>query len=452
MTDNQTSRAAELTKQFQDRLDYDELLNCMRCGFCLPACPTYRETKGNEAASPRGRIAMMKAVVDGVYEPDEDFENQLSLCLGCRACEPACPSGVKYGHLLEEATDILQASKQPSALVRATRWFIFTHLFPKRRQMRRAAGLLWLYQKSGLQTLSRATRLTRLAGKQLSALERVLPKLPSPKWLNNRPTHLVPQGGATVKKKVAFFSGCMMDTIFVATNDATLFLLQRVGCEVFIPAGQSCCGALHAHSGEKVKAKELAKQNIAAFEKREIDWIVSNAGGCGAILTEYDDLLKEEPGWHERAQEFVKKVRDISEILLETGLPEMELPPQTVTYQDSCHLRNVMKTVAAPRKLIQAIKGVTFVEMNEADRCCGSAGTYNIVEQAMSMQILDEKMKNVKETKAATIVTANPGCLLQMKLGIEREGLTDSLCGTHIADLLAEAVKYRDEHSSSQVD
>ncbi|WP_096201350.1 (Fe-S)-binding protein [Bacillus sp. FJAT-45350] len=438
---NITDKTKEQTiAEFQKRMDYDELMNCMRCGFCLPSCPTYGETVQNEAASPRGRIALMKAVVDGKMEPDEDFERQLSLCLGCRACETACPSGVKYGHLLEEARDILNTTKKYSVPVRVLRKTVFNQLFPHQNRMRSLNSLLWFYQKSGVQKVVQKSKVLHVMPGNMATMEKILPSVPSPKRMKNRPSHVQAEG--IVKKKVAFFSGCLMDTMFMETNDSTLYLLKKSGCEVVIPQTQSCCGALHAHSGEKDKAKEMAKKNIIAFEEDHIDYIISNAGGCGALLVEYDHLLKDDPEWVERAKAFSSRVMDISEILVEVGPPKMKLTEQTITFQDSCHLRNVMKTASAPRKLLQSIEGVTYKEMKDADTCCGSAGIYNIVQPDMSNDILDHKMVNAKATSASSIVTANPGCLLQMKLGIEREGLSESVRGVHIVDLLAEAVKY----------
>jgi glycolate oxidase iron-sulfur subunit len=261
------------------------------------------------------------------------------------------------------------------------------------------------------------------------------------KEMKNRPTHLQPEG--TRKKRVAFFSGCLMDTMFLDTNNATIKLLQAAGCEIVIPKNQACCGALHGHSGEKEQAKELAKRNIQAFEELNIDYIITNAGGCGAFLIDYDHLLKNDPEWKDRAKDFVNKLKDVSAVLVELEFHKrnLKLPAQVVTYQDSCHLRNVMKTSIEPRLLLQAIKGIAFQEMKDADRCCGSAGIYNIVESEMSMQILDHKMEQAKATHATTIVTANPGCLLQMKLGIEREGLSDRVRALHIVDLIWEAVE-----------
>lgn len=234
-----------------------------------------------------------------------------------------------------------------------------------------------------------------------------------------------------------------MDTMFMKTNDATMKLLQLAGCEIVIPKNQACCGALHGHSGEKDGAKQLAKRNIQAFEDLKIDYIITNAGGCGAFLIDYDRLLKDDVNWAERAQAFSKKLKDISSILVDLEFFNMKLslPQQVITYQDSCHLRNVMKTSSEPRKLLKAIANVEYREMKNADSCCGSAGIYNIVESEMSMQILDTKMKNAVAIQATTIVTANPGCLLQMKLGIEREGLSSKVRAVHLVDLLLEAVQ-----------
>lgn len=431
---------SEIRQGFKERLDYNELLNCMRCGFCLPTCPTYGQTGQYEAASPRGRIALMKGVVDGVIEPDADVERQLNLCLGCRACEPVCPSGVKYGHLLEEARNVIQQKKKHKLHVKVIRGLVFKQLFPRKDRIKRLHDWIRLYQKSGLQRVVQKSKLLQILPGNIAELERTIPPIASAGALNNRPAYLPAEGQA--KKKVAFFSGCLMDTMFMETNDATMKLLQKAGCDIVIPSGQGCCGALHAHGGEKDMAKQLAKANIEAFESLDVDYIVLNAGGCGALLVEYDHLLKDEEEWRERAQAFARKVRDFSEILVELQFTErgLSLPEQVITYQDSCHLRNVMGTARAPRTLLASIAGVQYQEMEEADHCCGSAGIYNITEKEMSMQILDYKMEKVNKVRAQTIVTANPGCLLQMKLGIIREGAEDRMRAVHLADLLLEAV------------
>jgi glycolate oxidase iron-sulfur subunit len=432
----------KIQEQFKARMDEDELLNCMRCGFCLPTCPTYIESGFKESHSPRGRIAMMKAVVDGIIEPDEDFERSLDLCLGCRACEPVCPSGVNYGHLLEEARDIIYQNKKHSLPVRVVRKAVFQGLFPHPNRMKNLTGLIGFYQRSGIQTIARKIGFMSLLPDSLSAMEKVLPKVPTMKQLKNRPDYLPPIGEKT--NRVAFFSGCLMDSMFLQTNDATMKLLQLAGCEIVIPQTQTCCGALHGHYGEKASSKDLAKQNIKAFEDLNVDFIITNAGGCGAFLVDYGHLLKGDPEWKDRAEAFAEKIQDISEILVAVKFHEkvnLELPFQIITYQDSCHLRNVMKTASAPRTLLKAIKGAEYREMYNADRCCGSAGIYNIIETENSMKMLDYKMIHTKNTQASTVVTANPGCLLQMKLGIDREGLSAKMRGIHIVDLLLEAVK-----------
>ncbi|PEP53690.1 (Fe-S)-binding protein [Bacillus wiedmannii] len=437
-----TLNKENIQKEFKERLSEDELLNCMRCGFCLPTCPTYIQSGYKESHSPRGRIALMKAVVDGLIEPDEDVENTLNVCLGCRACEPVCPSGVNYGHLLEEARDIINQNKKFSVPVRAIRKVVFEGLFPHQNRMRTLTGLIGFYQRSGLQTLTHKMGIMKLFPETLATMDLVLPKVPKMKAMKDRPAFLPAE--STKKKQVAFFTGCLMDTMFLETNNATMKLLQLAGCDIVIPKTQSCCGALHGHAGEKSGAKELAKRNIKAFEDLNVDYIITNAGGCGAYLVDYDYLLKDVPQWAERAKQFVSKIKDITAILVELDFHkrnDLRLPSQIITYQDSCHLRNVMRTSSEPRMLLEAIQGATYREMKDADRCCGSAGIYNIVHSELSMEFLDYKMDCVHETEAATIVTANPGCLLQMKLGIEREGLSHKMRGIHIVDLLLEAIE-----------
>lgn len=430
----------KMQMDFELRMDEEQLLNCMRCGFCLPHCPTYIETQ-DEAASPRGRIALMKAVTDGLIEPDEDVENHLNLCLGCRACEPVCPSNVKYGHLLEEARDIINKHKKHSLPAKVARNVTFKKLFPQQKRMKKMTGLLSFYQRSGLQKAARKTGMLKFLPTQLQHMEKILPIVPGYKMMKERPTHVSAIG--VTKKKVAFFTGCLMDTMFLETNEATIKLLQLAGCEISIPEPQACCGALHGHSGEKETAKEMAKRNIKAFEQLDVDAVITNAGGCGAFLHDYDELFKNDEEWAERAQQFTSKLQDLSSLLIELDFLKkpLSLPEQVVTYQDSCHLRNVMRVSTEPRKLLQAIDGISYKEMNNADHCCGSAGIYNILEPEMSTKILERKMKHVKETNAVTIVTSNPGCLLQMKLGVENEGLADSIRVVHIADLLLEAVE-----------
>ncbi|WP_342489470.1 (Fe-S)-binding protein [Bacillus sp. FSL M8-0049] len=442
-----SSKQTEIQQAFQQQMDEKELLNCMRCGFCLPSCPTYIESGQQETHSPRGRIALMKAVRDGVIEPDEDVEHSLNLCLGCRACEPVCPSGVKYGRLLEDARDIIQQHKKQSIPVKLVRRVVFKGLFPSQSRMRKAAGLLRFYQTSGLQTAARKTGMLKVLPPHLRLMEQALPKVP--RQQKSRLTEYKAAGPA--RKRVAFFTGCLMDTVFSSTNEATIQLLQLAGCDVFVPPIQTCCGALHGHSGEKEQAKQLAKRNIEAFEEIDADAIVMNAGGCGAFLSDYDHLLCDDPDFQKRSEAFSKKITDISDILVELEFHRrmpLALPEQVITYQDSCHLRNGMGVQHAPRVLMKAIQGVSFKEMKDAGRCCGSAGIYNILQPKMSMQILDHKMTEASQTKAAAIVTSNPGCQLQMAAGIKRSGHSPSMRAVHLADLLLEAVLYGKKASS----
>lgn len=432
-----------IQRAFKEKMDYDELMNCTRCGFCLPSCPTYIETGQDEVHSPRGRIAIMKGVVDGVIEPSEEVKRSIDMCLGCRACEPVCPSGVQFGHLLEQARDAIYQTNKQSVTTKLTRRLAFNHLFPKQKRMIHLTGFVGLYQRSGLKRVAQRTGLLKILPENIRAMENVLPEVPKKKEMKERPTHL--PALKKQKKRVAFFSGCLMDTIFMSTNDATTKLLQYAGCEIVIPKTQGCCGALHGHSGEINAAKEMAKKNITAFEEEQVDYIITNAGGCGAFLNDYEYLFRDEPEWHERAVKFSKKIKDISSILIELEFDklDLQLEEQVVTFQDSCHLKNGQKTFMEPRQLLESIEGVHYIEMKDAGRCCGSAGIYNIVESEMSMQILDYKMEQAKKTNAKTIVTANPGCLLQMKLGIEREGLTGKVDAVHIVDLLLKAYEQK---------
>ncbi|TFV07047.1 (Fe-S)-binding protein [Bacillus stratosphericus] len=442
-----SSKQTEIQQAFQQQMDEKELLNCMRCGFCLPSCPTYIESGQQETHSPRGRIALMKAVRDGVIEPDEDVEHSLNLCLGCRACEPVCPSGVKYGRLLEDARDIIQQHKKQSIPVKLVRRVVFKGLFPSQSRMRKAAGLLRFYQTSGLQTAARKTGMLKVLPPHLRLMEQALPKVPRQR--KSRLTEYKAAG--PTRKRVAFFTGCLMDTVFSSTNEATIQLLQLAGCDVIVPPIQTCCGALHGHSGEKEQAKQLAKRNIEAFEEIDADAIVMNAGGCGAFLSDYDHLLCDNPDFQKRSEAFSKKITDISDILVELEFHRrmpLALPEQVITYQDSCHLRNGMGVQHAPRVLMKAIQGVSFKEMKDSGRCCGSAGIYNILQPKMSMQILDHKMTEATQTKAAAIVTSNPGCQLQMAAGIKRSGHSPSMRAVHLADLLLEAVLYEKKASS----
>lgn len=429
-----------LARTLLQKLDYDQLTNCMRCGFCLPACPTFRET-GMEPASPRGRIAMMKAAVDGLMVPDEQFQEQMNLCLGCRACEPACPADVKYGQLIEQTKEAIEEHAAHSLPIRAIRKTVFKALFPKRGSLKLLGGSLALYQKSGVRKAARSLGVMKLFPKHLSEMEAILPPASS-KGVVERLGTFYPAKGEAIAK-VAMFRGCIMDVMFADTNVNTVELLSAAGFDVYIPDSQVCCGALHAHSGEMNGAKDLAATNIDTFKQLDIDYIVSNAGGCGALLVEYDHLMKDNDKYRESAKWFASRVIDVSALIVEKGripkFAEQESSPQArlkVTYQDSCHLRNVMKGSSAPRTLMKQVANAEFVEMVESDRCCGSAGIYNVVQPEMAGSILEHKMEHANDTQASYMLTSNPGCLLQMKLGIEKHQPDRTMKAMHIVDYL----------------
>jgi glycolate oxidase iron-sulfur subunit len=420
-------------------LTYDATNQCIQCGYCLPACPTYL-SMGKESASPRGRINLVKMASEGKIDINEHLAEPIDLCLGCRACEVACPVNVPYGQILEASKEIIaqtQAQEQKSVFVDKLKKIIMKNIFPKPKRLRTLGNLVWLYQITRLDKLVRKTKIINMISKPMAQFEKVLPPLESPFKRNKWGTTLPAKG--TKKAKVAFFAGCVMDAMMHRTNRLTIELLALVGCEVVIPEKQNCCGALHAHQGMVDQAKAMAKANIEAFEQSGADYYINNAGGCGAILREYDHLLGNEQEWSERAKSFVQKSRDISEILVQYGpLPYKKEWQGIITYQDSCHLRNVQGVNEQPRQLLQSIPGITFIEMENSDSCCASGGIYNILHFKESMKILDDKMNKVNDTQATTIVTGNPGCLLQMRLGVERQGQYQSMQALHLVDVLAE--------------
>lgn len=418
-----------------------ELTNkCVQCGYCLPVCPTY-DSMGKESASPRGRINLVRLASEGKINIQENLKDPIDLCLGCRACEVACPVGVPYGHILEFAKQAIEESqkeKERDVLGDRIKRLSLMKLFPYPGRLRAIGNLVWLYQKSGVAKIVRKTKAINRISEPLANFESVLPTLEAPgkryKWGT-----VIPAKGQK-KSRVAFFAGCVMDALMYRTNRLTIELLTSVGCEVVIPQSQTCCGALHAHQGLLEQAKAMAKANIEAFEKSGADFYVNNAGGCGSILREYDHLLMEDQHWKERAAQFVKRSRDISEILMQYGpLPYKKEWRGVITYQDSCHLRNVQGVYDQPRRLLRSVPGADFVELEDSVSCCGSGGIYNILNYAESMKILDKKMEKVKATGATTVVTANPGCLLQMRIGVERLGLSQHVQAVHIVDVLAEA-------------
>ncbi|TDL32646.1 (Fe-S)-binding protein [Jeotgalibacillus sp. S-D1] len=422
---------------FQEHVNEDLIMDCMRCGFCLPACPTYLSTNYDETHSPRGRIALMKAMRDGDVVWDSSVEEAFDLCLGCRACEPACPAGVQYGPLIEETRAAILHAKPQGSKEKILRKGAFDGVFADQDKMQKTIKLVQLYQKSGLQKVTRKFGFLTLFPPFMKEMEGVLPAIEKKKERkhSNNPK----------KATVAFFTGCLMDTLFQETNRKTIELLEWLGAEVIIPEEQQCCGALHGHSGELEKGMRNARANIDAFDSDAFDFIVNNAGGCGAFLSEYEQHLKQDPHYAEKAARFTEKQIDISSLLIKLGLnedlKEMKAIDETVvTYQDSCHLKNVNKVFLEPRTLLMDAPGFEFKELIDAGSCCGSAGIYNLLHPEMARRILDAKMNGVKDLQPAVIVTSNPGCLMQMQVGIQREGLDKKMKAVHIVDFLYDAI------------
>ncbi len=437
-TETPPTPATSVRDALLHKFDIDELLNCMHCGFCLPTCPTYQQT-GLETYSPRGRIALMKGVADEKLSIDIEFEKNMYACLGCRACETACPSGVAYGKLIETAREVIEDNKKCQGNPSFIRKLVLKNVFLHPKRVRTFGTALWITQALGLQKLANKTGFIHILPREIAEMQHVVDKVASPSKRKERRPILRSEKESILK--IGFFKGCIMDEMFYETNQATARVLSKAGCDVVFVENQACCGALHAHSGEKSDATNLAKSNIEAFEKAHVDFVVNNAGGCGAALKDYHHWFANDPEWKERADSFVAKVRDANELLVELPPLSFHKPLNVrVTYQDSCHLAHGQGIRNQPRQLIRSIPGVELVEMSHPDSCCGSGGIYNITNFSMSMDILDDKMEDVQHTKARLIVTSNPGCLLQMKEGIIRAGLQGQMEAAHIMDLLDRAL------------
>jgi glycolate oxidase iron-sulfur subunit len=428
----------ETTKVGPAQSDLDK---CVHCGLCLNACPTYREL-GLEMDSPRGRIYQMNEVASGA-PMTPSYVQHLDLCLACRGCETACPSGVPYGRMIEAARAQIEAQRESSFWGRVVKRIVFEKLLPSRSALQIAGGALYLYRASGMQHLVRTTGLIKLFGK-LAAIEELSPSAEAP-FFYSKMGKTYPAVGER-RYRVAFLSGCIANIAFARLNEATVRVLQKNGCEVVIPGAQNCCGALHLHSGLKGQAQALARNNIDAVLTEEFDAIITNAAGCGSTLKEYDELLAEDEAYRERSMNFKQRVKDITEFLASIDLNRDMGPVEAVvTYQDSCHLAHGQKIKEAPRKLLKAVPGLAYREMPMADLCCGSAGIYNIVQNEMSMQILQHKMEYIALTRASLIVTANPGCMLQLSAGVRRYG--DGQRVAHVVEVLDEAYRnYRGFH------
>lgn len=413
-----------------DRPKQADLDRCVHCGLCLNACPTYREL-GVEMDSPRGRIYQMAQVAAGA-PIGPSYQEHIDLCLACRACETACPSGVRYGALVEAARAEIENAVRRPLLSRIVRRAVFGHVLPSPRVLTALGALAYLYQASGLQKLLRGTGLLKLMG-GLGRLEQLTPPAEPPFFFSSIGKTFPPDGER--RYRVALVAGCIGSISFARLNEATVRVLQKNGCEVVIPAGQTCCGALHVHAGLRGEARQLARRNIDAFLSGGFDAILTNAAGCGSTLKEYGELLETD-----EARKFSALAKDVTEFLASIELnTRMGAVPVTVTYQDSCHLAHGQKIRTAPRRLLAAIPGLTFREMPLADLCCGSAGIYNVLHTEMAMAILEKKMESVNSTGAGVIVTANPGCMLQLAAGARLYGRGQRVA--HVVEMMDEGYR-----------
>lgn len=414
---------------------YEDYTRCVHCGLCLNHCPTYRLWQ-LEADSPRGRIRQMILVNEGQLPLSSRFVEHIDKCLDCRSCETACPSGVEYGKLVEEARARIEKDYKRPWLTRAARNFVFNSLLPFPGRISGAAKLLRFYQRSGPQALARRLGVLKALG--LAERERLLPRIDD-RFFFDELGKTFPARGIR-RARVAFFAGCIANVTFSGLNEATIRVLTANGCDVVVPAEQLCCGALAAHAGVRETARELARKNIAAFGTGDFEAIVTNAAGCGSTLKEYDHLFASNEPEYSAAVEFRNKVRDVTEFLAELGLSaKLNAMNGRVTYQDSCHLLHGQKVREAPRELLRAIPGLEFVELPYSDICCGSAGVYNVTQTEASLDLLAEKMENARKTGAQIIATANPGCLLQLRAGAEMHGTGQEVL--HVVELLDRALE-----------
>ena len=418
--------------------DRKTLLNCVHCGLCLTACPTYRETK-LETESPRGRIYLMRALSEGRLEPSRDVSRHFDLCLNCRACETACPAGVHYGLLLETTRARLATELMPTIGERV-RDFALEHVFPFQERLDLVLAAVRTSARLGLLELARGPLgrvLPRFArvGAELwpSADAAVMPMGPG----------VYPPYEGAPRARVAWFRTCLMPGTFPATDRAAVHLLREAGATVVVPPAQGCCGSLHAHAGRRETARTLARANLQWFEDDgPFDLIATDVAGCGATLREYGDLF-DAGGVHdartaERARAFASRVRDVTEALVELGLPPARADvPGRIAVHDACHLAHAQKVRNAPRELLRALPGATVVDLANSDRCCGSAGIYNLVQPEMAARLLDQKMDTVEASGAPTIAVGNAGCLLQMQWGARQRESNAAM--RHPVEIIADA-------------
>ena len=409
--------------------------DCVHCGFCLPACPTYL-LWGEEADSPRGRIYLMRAGLEGRASWSDGFRRHFDTCLGCMACLTACPSGVRYDALIEATRPQVERHGRRSFTDRLFRSLIFS-IFPHPTRLRIVAWPLWVYQKSGLQSLVRASGLLKLLPARLIAMERLLPAI-STSMGRRLPAHIGAQG--VPRGRVGLLLGCVQRVFFAHVNDATARVLAAEGCDVEIPAEQGCCGALMLHAGREDEAAASARRLIDAFEAAGVDHIVINAAGCGSAMKSYGELLRDDPAYADRARAFASKCVDVSELLADLEPRATRHPvPMRVAYHDACHLQHAQRVRQPPRDVLRTIPGIEVREIAESDICCGSAGIYNLLEPETAGRLRDRKVQHVLATEAEAVVSSNPGCLMQIASGLEAAGRP--IPTLHLVELLDRAIR-----------
>jgi len=395
-------------------LDYSVLQQCMHCGMCLPTCPTYVETK-MEKNSPRGRISLMRAVADGDLEVSRALSDEMYYCLGCLACQTACPAGVNYAELFETArAEVEQANVNDGMQRGFWRWLTLNVIFMRPWLLRLIGRVLRVYQSTGLDKLMRKVRFFGLMPRSLAKLEPQTPQIAAD--FSDDLILPVESPKMELGSRVGLLTGCIQDLAFSNINRDTADVLLANGCEVITPRSQSCCGSLHAHNGELELARELARRQIDSFDLDSLDAIITNAGGCGSHLKTYGHLLHDDPFYAAKAKVWDTKVKDIHEWLVQNRFrkPTAGAGVSEVTYHESCHLCHGQKVVSQPRQVLASIPGLVFKELPESNWCCGSAGIYNITQPEQSQKLLDRKVANLRQANAPIVATSNPGCHLQL--------------------------------------
>ena len=414
----------------------EKILGCIHCGLCLPACPTYVQL-GNENDSPRGRIYLMRAVAEGRLDAaSHAFTRHIDLCLGCRACETACPAGVNYGFLLEAARSETRKTTDAEGIDKKTLSWGLKRIFPNPKRLRTVFSLLRKVRSSAIVRMAKreglAKNISDKADFALSLLLSTSPRAETPAEFNvDEP--------ASPRHQTVLLKGCVMDGLFRHVNDATERVLKINDCSVLEVESQVCCGALHAHSGDLETARDLARRNIDAFERSPDAFVIVNAAGCGAMMKEYGHLLHDDPEYAARAEALSARVRDISELLVSIGIKKGAPLKARVTYDAPCHLYHAQRVQTAPQQILKSIPELDYIPLEGMQDCCGGAGVYNLSEPDMSERILKQKMERVKATGAEILVTANPGCHMQLAAGIERAGIVCEVA--HVIEMLDESYR-----------